>query len=41
MQAGFFPTESLTHEWLTYIKQHDTSHQTPSLDLRPPFGEPQ
>ena len=23
MQAGFFPTESLAHEWLTYIKQHD------------------
>jgi hypothetical protein len=22
-QAGFFPTESLALEWLTYIKQHD------------------
>lgn len=41
MPAGFFPTESLAHEWLTYIKQQDHPKNSFPRPNDPAFGEPE
>ena len=40
MPAGFFPTESLAREWLSYIKQHDHPKNSFPRPQDPSFGEP-
>jgi dienelactone hydrolase len=40
MPAGFFPTESLAREWLTYIRQQDHPKNSFPRPQDPSFGEP-
>ena len=40
LPSGFFPTESLAHEWQTYIKQPDHPKNSFPRPNDPTFGEP-
>src|SRR5207237_117749 len=40
MPAGFFPTESLAREWLTYIRQQNHPKNSFPRPKDPSFGEP-
>jgi len=40
MPSGFFPTESLATEWLTYVKQQDHPRNSFPRPQDPSFGEP-
>ena len=40
MPAGYFPTESLAREWLTYIKLQDHPRTSFSRPDNPTFGDP-
>jgi hypothetical protein len=41
LPSGFFPTESLAHEWLTYIKQPDHPKTSFPRPNDPDFGDPE
>ena len=41
MPAGFFPTEALAREWVTYIKQQDHPKNSFPRPQDPSFGEPE